>query len=265
MLKRKTNQGKQKKKVHRFVLICVISFIVGAVLGVLMLMGQKLFEESGIDLSGVWELTGEILAIATPYVFVAIWVITGIVCAVRLKKAKRIYREWDGEDDEIINKAEYKLNKCLSASTTATILGYFLFGLNAYFIDRIVESTLYFVSFAVMMISFLVSLVLVVVIQRQAVELAKKINPEKRGDVLDPKFAKEWENSSDEAEMLIAYKAAYKAYKAINSMFIVLWVICLVGEIGFHMGLVPLLFVSALWLVSSTVYCREAIKLENKR
>ena len=49
---------------------------------------------------------------------------------------------------------------------------------------------------------------------RFIVELEKKLNPEKKGDVIETNFSKKWEDSCDEAQKMIIYEAGYRAYRA---------------------------------------------------
>ena len=63
----------------------------------------------------------------------------------------------------------------------------------------------------------------------------------------------------------MAGKAAYKSFKLTNGTCVALWLISVIGNLVFDFGIVPTLFVTIIWLISSVSYQVEAIKLENKK
>ena len=150
----------------------------------------------------------------------------------------------------------------------ALIVDYFLIGAWIHFSESenvTVADKILGINSVIAVAVFLISLVFFIVIQRSTVELEKKINPEKRGEALDFNFQKEWENSFDEAEKSIACKAGYKSFKVTNATCGVLWLLCIIGQIVFKIGIAPILFVTIIWLVSTLTYQLEAMKLETKK
>ena len=78
----------------------------------------------------------------------------------------------------------------------------------------------------------------------------KKINPEKKGDVLSLKFSKDWESTLDEAEKMIVYKVSRKAYLFISKFSYVMFFLALIGDLLFGFGVVPAIFTGAIAIAS---------------
>ena len=78
-------------------------------------------------------------------------------------------------------------------------------------------------------------------------------------------FQKEWEQSLDEAEMIMACKAGYKSFKITNFTCVMLWLLSVISQMVFDTGILLVLFVTIIWLVSTLTYQIEAIRLENKK
>lgn len=91
-------------------------------------------------------------------------------------------------------------------------------------------------------------------------DLAKIMNPEKKASVYDMRFQKKWMESCDEAEKIIVGKCAFKAYSMTNSVCYVLEIVLVICALAFGMGFLPALVVCIIWLVNTSVYCRESMK-----
>lgn len=253
-----------KNAILKFVLIMLASFVVGGVFGFLTAMA----EDKGFDFKAIFNNIENYAIYAMPWLFVLVLIVSGGICMTYYFKSKKGFAKWDGEDEDSINKIELMLSKVAVISNIAMILNYFLCAALMYFSDSealTIPHRIVGINCMISMVAFFITMVFVVAVQRCSVELEKKINPEKRGEVLDTNFQKDWENSFDEAEKIMAGKAAYKSFKATNVTCIVLWILSVLGQGLFDIGIVPALFVTVIWLVSSVSYQVEAIKLENKR
>lgn len=263
------NKNKTKKKnssaAAKLIKVLVPSILIGAVLGFLIGYYQEMVAD--VDMTAFWDSFNTASYYAMPAVYAVVFIAIIALCLHFISKAKKIIANWDGEDEDTIDKAEKSLSISLSIGSIGNLVTYFMFGLWAYFMSNAAiewDAKTLVISLAFLLL-FLVSLIVSVLIQRTAVELTKKVNPEKKGDLLDFKFAKEWENSCDEAEKLTIYKSGYLAYKVTNYVCIGLWLICVLGEMSFGFGITPLLFVTAIWLSLTLTYLITAYKLENKR
>jgi hypothetical protein len=262
--KKDKKNEKTSKKVIRFALSMFVSFIAGALFSLLV----SFAEDKGIDFGTIFNNIDNYAVYALPWLFVGILIIGGGICLAYYLKAKKAFAKWDGEDEDSISKIELMLSKVAVISNIALILDYFFIAAWLHFSvsDTVtVSDKMLIINSIISIVTFLATLVFGVAIQRCSVELEKKINPEKRGEVLDANFQKDWEASFDEAEKIMAGKAAYKSFKLTNGTCVALWLISVIGQVMFNIGIVPALFVTVIWLVSTVSYQVEAIKLENKK
>ena len=181
------------------------------------------------------------------------------------RKAKKIYKTWNEENEEDINQVEYFLSLCGALTDIWMILIIFQMTLYNVLLEtweaKGVQDIILSVGILVLCV---VSILLSVGMQHYVVRFEKEINPEKRGNVLDTKFQKVWLDSCDEAQQAMIYKASYVAMNRVNKVGIALLVLCLPAESLFHIGIAPVIMITILLLVSVLSYQIEAIKLENK-
>lgn len=264
MKKSNSKGNKTLKSVLIFAIIMVVSIGVGALFGSLM----KKAEESGVDFRGVFNNIDNYAVYALPLLFAIILIVAGGISLMYYLKSKKSFKLWDGEDEDSINKVECMISKSVIISNVALIIDYFLIGVWIHFSESenvTLSDKIVGINSIIVVACFFISLVFFIVIQRCGVELEKKINPEKRGEVLDMNFQKEWESSFDEAEKSIACKAGYKSFKVTNGTCLALWLLSIIGQLVFKIGIVPISFVTIIWLVSTLTYQIEAMKLENKK
>ena len=108
---------------------------------------------------------------------------------------------------------------------------------------------------------FVVSLVLLTLLQQKVVDLTRRMNPEKEGSVYDTKFRKRWLESCDEAERAQIGQAAYQAFVVTTTACGVIWVILVMLNVSMGTGLLPIFVVLVIWGVLQTSYLLTAIKL----
>lgn len=112
---------------------------------------------------------------------------------------------------------------------------------------------------------FVIATILEIVIQKLILDIEKKLNPEKQGNVLDFNFQKVWMNSCDEAEKLIVYKAGYKAFLNTNITCIILCMVAFVVTLLFKPDVLALVFVCIIWFANNLSYMLKAAKLEKRK
>ena len=103
----------------------------------------------------------------------------------------------------------------------------------------------------------------ITILQYKTVEQTKKIFPEKRGNVLDSKFQKEWYSSCDEAEKQIIGEACYKSYKTMNMVYPILYLIMIFICTIYNLSAFIFLMVGVLWLIQILSYLIPSYKLEH--
>ena len=79
------------------------------------------------------------------------------------------------------------------------------------------------------------------------------------------KFNKKWEESCDELEKFVIYKAAYKAFTVGSTVCAIMWIVVTLCSMIFDYGPVPVAVVSVIWMTLSISYSREAYRLEKEK
>ena len=111
-------------------------------------------------------------------------------------------------------------------------------------------------------VPFIVGVLTLTVLQQKIVDCVRLMNPEKRGSVYDMNFNKKWEESCDEAEKFMIYKAAYKAYRVVSILCVFLWMIFVILGMVTGIGFLPTITVIIIWVVLVCVYNYYCIKYQ---
>lgn len=247
-----------KSAFKKFILLLIIGMLVGFFVGILSgLVGESL---AGL-LAGWIQNT---LAYFAPFFNVLLIPLAFLPIIYLYQVSRRRYKEWDGDNEAQLEKIEINLSYALWLSSLAMILSFFFFAVGLWQIDNLNYSVTG-AFFAIWLGSFILVIICITLAQQKIVNITKEINPEKEGSVFDHNFSKKWEESCDEAEKLMIYKSAYKSYKTVTITCIVLWIICILGSSIWDFGLLPVTFVSIIWMVQTTSYCFESIRLEKVR
>ncbi len=196
-----------------------------------------------------------ILQACAPYAILVLTVLLMGGAYLFYGRAKRRFSQWDGENEAVIDQVENDLSKGMLLTQINQIVSFFFFAVACY----IMPSTL---LIFLPLVSFMLTLFLIMLFQKQAVDFLKTINPEKHGSVFDFNFQKKWVESCDEAQQLLIYKAAYKGYLAGLYTCLALWLICVLANIAFDVGLLPVACVTLIWLVITIVYHVESYRLQ---
>ena len=115
------------------------------------------------------------------------------------------------------------------------------------------------------LVLFFLNIILLAVFQKLSVDLVKKINPEKRGNIFDTEFNKNWLASCDEAEKKMIYEASYMAYRAASTACLVLWLLTLMAMLLFDTGILASACVFVIWLTLILAYTIACHKLSEKK
>ena len=257
------NLKKENKKAFKsFIIIMIVCALVGAFFGVFIVaykQGNIAFfkEMRSIDLS---RLVTKGFAIASPFV---IWggiignTCLGVYC---LSYAKKKYAKWDGENEEYIEHLENRLNFLITMTSAFSFVVYLFFSASTFAVMQNIykEPIPFFLS----LLGMFASMVVYVKLQKGVVDIVRIMNPEKKGSIYDLDFQKKWIQSSDEAEKFIVYKAAYGAFKAVNSLCIILFVVYFLIGCLFDTGMIPMITVLGISIFNLIVYSIEAKKCE---
>ncbi len=240
-----------RKALPKFFLIIAVSMVCGLFLGVVVgFLGAENMPEQ------VVEAIYYVLGIITPW---AIWVSTAVLMAAALVKycgAKRLYTQWDGEDEESIEQADRCLSWALLFSAVNLILDFFFFGIAG----QVVEGGL-----TMILAGFAVSMVVVILMQQKIIDLTRRMNPEKQGSVYDMKFKDKWLASCDENELRQVGQAALKAFGAVTNVCVGLWMVLVILGGVMDIGILPIFLVMLIWAVSQITYTLACIHMDEKK
>lgn len=194
-----------------------------------------------------------------PWLLAALALLLPLICIPRYLGARKLLKSWDGEEESVSVAVDVKLSVVTWLASCATIVAFFLLAA-AYAGGAAFESekqtALVFLSIA----SFAVVMVESVVLQQKCVDVARRLNPEKKASVYDMKFQKKWKDSCDEAEKLLIGKCAWKAYTVSNGVCTVLMFLLVPSALFFDIGVLPALAVCAIWVSNHTAYCLESLR-----
>lgn len=256
----------EKKNDKKYLIIMLVLFVLCGVGGYFfgMLMG-KLKKSGALSFEISDALIGN-LAFVMLAVFVAINVILAVIAVVCISKAKKELKLWDGEDEEVAEKIEGRVSIPLCLSSIVMIINMFLFSvcvnldINSNFSEKKED-----IMMIANVIIFVLSFVVVIVVQKKAIDFTKEMNPEKKGSIFDAKFSQKWEESCDEAQKLQIYKAGSAGFKAMGSACMTLWLVCLVADLFANTGLFPCFIVFVIWLTGNVSYLVGAAKAEKDK
>lgn len=241
-----------KKALHKFAIIILLSLLSGLLIGVL---SNMITEGMAVNIA---DSVLNFLKRFYPIANIVLTVVLMLPVIYLYTKCRKLYQLWDGEREEEMNNIETSLSYALWFTSILLILSFFFFAAGAYFSihsseDINAADLIYWFA------GFIFAVVCTIAAQQKIVNFQKEMNPEKRGSVFDQKFAKEWEKSCDEAEQLRIYKSAYTSYRSVRGTCLFLWLFCVLGANIWDFGLMPVTVISIIWLVQESSYCIKCI------
>ena len=115
------------------------------------------------------------------------------------------------------------------------------------------------------LLGFILSIGIIVLIQQKIIDLLRVLNPEKKGSVYDMNFSHKWEESCDEAEKLMMYKASYTSFRFTAVTCIVLWLVLAIASNTTDIGILPVTCVMVIWMVQTVSYCIASIRMTKSK
>lgn len=244
-----------RKALPKFLLIIFCAALVGGVFGYCA-------AAFGLDgLAGVLAQMGEAFSLwVAPWLLLACAVAQPLICVPMYLRAKGLFARWDGEDEAVPSRIDRALSILMWITGMFCLASMFLMGAS-YAGPMWDEEELHLLNLLGVPVFFIVSVVESMLIQQRAVDLTKRLYPEKQASVYDMRFQKKWFESCDEAERLMIGQCAYKAYSAVTKVCVALWLIFSLSAMFLNTGLLPILAVCLIWGVSQCVYSYWAVKL----
>lgn len=244
-----------QKALPKFLLIIIISAVVGGVIGFNSAKyGLNNFTD---DIESTAAFFGMNIA---PWLLLALAVIVPVVSVPLYEKAKRLLSGWNGENEAVSDAVDAKLSTVIWLMNTALIISYFLISASYSGGFSVFDEGRGLLPFCVAIIAFLGVMVETIVIQQKCVDATKKLNPEKTASIYDMKFQKKWLESCDEAEKIMIGKCAYKAYAAVNTTCAIIAPALAICALIFGTGFLASFVVCAIWIVGTSVYMKESRK-----
>lgn len=241
-----------RKALPKYLLILFVAAVFGGVLG---------FAAGWVGHDNISEVIAaavtNALTAAAPWALLATSVVSLAMILWLYRGARGLFTTWDGEDDDVMDRADEKLNWALLITAAQVVLDMFFFA---------VAQSAHNMTALWSVLLFIVSIFLLVFAQQKIVDLTRKMNPEKKGSVYDTKFKKKWFESCDEAEQKQIGQAAYKAFNVVSAACPILWGGLLLLSYAFNFSLLmPTFIVCVIWLLLQVSYCLEAIRLGRRK
>ena len=230
-----------KKALPGFLMLLLVSGVFGGLMG----FGGSLAANLGVGERAAAAMDGVLRALA-------VWGIP--VCSVVLlgggwwlyAAAKRRWRGWDGEDEDVISRVEEQLSWALLLSGLTVLVDFGCMSVGAVYTQGM--------EGLICVAELVVSCTVLVVLQQKIVDLERRINPEKRGSVYDVHFQKKRQMG----------QAAHKAFVAATYVCFGLWLALFFLDRVFDTGLLPMVLVLVILGVMQVTYTLECIRLSRK-
>lgn len=205
-----------KKVFGKFILYIVFMFLAGCIAGAIIGVCHK----KGISIQPVGDEFYNMLAYVVPAAALLFNVIVFCVLHRMYAGAKRLYRDCGCEDEEQtekIEQVECRINRCQFITEISLILNLFLLAAEEHVILTkrellTIPANHWRWLTCIIIAGFVLGMTVGMVYKKNVVNLYKQMNPEKQGSIYDRHFAAKWEDSCDEREKFLLYKAGYKAF-----------------------------------------------------
>ncbi len=253
---KKVNKKSNLKIYIIFAVMILASLLGGFLAGRLAAVNKDTLD--GINWDHIWRITADTL----PIVYGVLMLATFVVSFVMYGKIKRMIRGWDGEDEDVIVDIESRITTASYLPCVIVFVGLVLFPVCIYAVDRSYSNSKGMPMTIVSEVVFVVSMILYCVIEKLVIDEEKKLNPEKKGNIFDINFRRDWEKSSDEAELIAIAKSSKKGFMAGIKVGFVMWMLMFVSMFAFDTGVMPIVAVGLVLIVMYVAYCREFVRLQ---
>lgn len=254
----KSNKEHNNKSAYlKFALYIIASLLVGAMFG---------YFSADIRVDKIQDFVkdnAQKMAIVDTILFAVFNLVMAICAFVFYFKEKNRYKTIGQTDESILDEIDYKLSIPLLLGNIALIVNFIFFSIGFYFDSKYKLKGTWSTACVITDLSiFIIGYVWILAVQNLSVKLCKEINPEKKGNIFDKNFQKDWLNSCDEAQQLMVYKASYKSFKVTAMVCNAVMVLAMVGMLVFNTGLLAIIGPCIIFLALNVSYVLEAMKLE---
>ncbi|MFR2167317.1 MAG: DUF3169 family protein [Coprococcus sp.] len=253
---KKVNKKSNLKIYIIFAVMILASLLGGFLAGRLAAVNKDTLD--GINWDHIWWITADTL----PIVYGVLMLATFVVSFIMYGKIKRMIRGWDGENEDVIVDIESRITTASYLPCVIVFVGLVLFPVCIYAVDRSYSNSKGMPMTIVSEVVFVVSMILYCVIEKLVIDEEKKLNPEKKGNIFDINFRRDWEKSSDEAELIAIAKSSKKGFMAGIKAGFVMWILTFMSMFAFDTGVMPIVAVGLVLIVMYVAYCREFVRLQ---
>ena len=253
---KKANKKSNLKIYIIFAVMILASLLGGFLAGRLAAVNKDTLD--GINWDHIWWITADTL----PIVYGVLMLATFVVSFVMYGKIKRMIRGWDGEDEDVIVDIESRITTASYLPCVIVFVGLVLFPVCIYAVDRTYSDGRGTFLTVLSELVFLISMALYCVVEKLVIDEEKKLNPEKSGNIFDMHFRRDWENTSDEAELIMIAKSSKKGFMTGIKAGFVMWILTFMSMFAFDTGVMPIVAVGLVLIVMYVAYCREFVRLQ---
>lgn len=180
------NQREDRRAFKKLIVIVALSAIGGGIVG-----GFSVWLSHASE--GITDALLSFLSIIAPFGSLFIVALLLLWYGIVLRRLRKQFLLWDGEDEEVINGIEDRLTWGMILSGVTTILNLFFLSAGFYSFDYAgldMYDIMTPIRLAALLGGAICAMVINTVLQKEIVNFTKEINPEKHGSVYDLKFQK---------------------------------------------------------------------------
>lgn len=254
MNEKKKEKSENRKALPKFALTMAGSLLAGGLIGFVVGFSRVF----GLNTAGLACWLSEAVRTAMPWGIPVTSVLTLGGCFFLYRSAAKKIAAWDGGDeDETSESIDVLLSWVLLLSALQLLIDLFFMAAVGVYIEE--RSALPIVGL------FILSCGLVIFAQQKAVDMERRMNPEKHGSVYDTKFQKKWLDSCDESERQQIGQACYCAYMVTSRFCLALWLLLVILSMVFEMSILPVFILLLVWGVMQVTYTLECIRLSKRK
>lgn len=231
----------------RFAIFIVVCAALGAAAGFFAAMAGENLPESVADLAGALTALG------------TWWFVPGYVllaaCTVCYLRGKALLPRAEAED-AAFREADRRLCLALILSGASMVWLFIALAMGVLELMSGGDSLL-------LLPCTVVQLVWITTVQAVIIKAAKVIHPEKRGNVFDTRFQKDWYNSCDEAERQQIGQCGYFSFRVMSILFPLAMLLLILLAVGGVAQPGWILLVGGLWMAQQVSYQCMAYHLDH--
>ena len=257
----KNIKTEDKKFYWKFIILLFIGAIVGGTAGVLMGFLEDYMAANELSFQELLSLVQGSLVIPFRYITVVSGAVFWTASECFYRKARKIQKE-STDLDEDYDRIDDTLNVSLALANVMAIMNFICLGI-AFYCMHAADDTF---TMTMCIVFFLLYGYGSFHMQHAAVNMAKEMNPEKKGSLYDKKFKKQWYDSCDEAERRQIGIASYHTMQVTGISCMIFMLIFMMLGMVIEIGLLPMLVPAFIWLIQNVTYqisCKRARKMMN--